>query len=249
MKPNSKHNRSLGSRANRVFLRARTQFGRAMIDALSTSLDALGGRLGGEPLGSFRDSGQVADQPRHRLRRMLQDDRGLGARNYDAPLAPAAADREREPRAERALELPINERAQEVVAAAPIETPDMLELSDAAHAPAETIEVATTSTAEPEPVLPLPAALAAAVSEVADNAATPAAEAVRSPAPDTETLVFCDEPIRTRSMARLLASQGHHRRALSIYEVLLAANTADATLQAEAAALRNLAEQPLATQQ
>jgi hypothetical protein len=50
------------------------------------------------------------------------------------------------------------------------------------------------------------------------------------------------EPIRTRTMARLLASQGHRGRALSIYDDLLAANGSDATLRAEAEALRGQPE-------
>ena len=50
--------------------------------------------------------------------------------------------------------------------------------------------------------------------------------------------VACDEPIRTRSMARLLAKQGHPKRALAIIEYLLARSEADAELRAEAEALR-----------
>ena len=46
------------------------------------------------------------------------------------------------------------------------------------------------------------------------------------------------EPIRTRTMARLLAAQGHKSRALSIYDELIAADASDATLVAEAASLR-----------
>lgn len=46
------------------------------------------------------------------------------------------------------------------------------------------------------------------------------------------------EPIRTRTMAILLASQGHRRRALSIYEELLAKEPEDAILRAEVEALR-----------
>lgn len=50
-----------------------------------------------------------------------------------------------------------------------------------------------------------------------------------------------EEPIRTRSMARLLASQGHHKRALWIYDWLLATNAADDALRSEAEALRSTA--------
>lgn len=49
----------------------------------------------------------------------------------------------------------------------------------------------------------------------------------------------CQEPIRTRTMAKLLASQGHPERALSIYDYLLARPGADNTLRAEAEALRS----------
>jgi hypothetical protein len=52
----------------------------------------------------------------------------------------------------------------------------------------------------------------------------------------------CDEPIRTRSMARLLASQGQHDRALAIYEALVAADGTDATLRAELEAVRGKIE-------
>ena len=47
------------------------------------------------------------------------------------------------------------------------------------------------------------------------------------------------EPIRTRTMARLLASQGHRGRALSIYDDLLAKGDADGSLREEAEALRS----------
>jgi hypothetical protein len=46
------------------------------------------------------------------------------------------------------------------------------------------------------------------------------------------------EPIRTRTMARLLASQGHVRRALTIYEELLERDPEDLTLLAEIDAVR-----------
>jgi hypothetical protein len=39
-------------------------------------------------------------------------------------------------------------------------------------------------------------------------------------------------------MARLLASQGHHQRALAIYDLLLTSNGGDASLRAEVDALR-----------
>ena len=54
----------------------------------------------------------------------------------------------------------------------------------------------------------------------------------------TGTRTFAEEPIRTVSMARLLAAQGHRERALAIYEELIAQNSEDASLQDEAQALR-----------
>ena len=72
---------------------------------------------------------------------------------------------------------------------------------------------------------------------------TPAQAAPQSPvaqpppvAPSTRT--FVEEPIRTQSMARLLAAQGHRERALAIYEELLAQNSEDDSLRHEAEALR-----------
>lgn len=47
-----------------------------------------------------------------------------------------------------------------------------------------------------------------------------------------------DEPIRTRTLARLLAQQGHRRRAMAMLESLLAETPQDAELQAELEALR-----------
>ena len=47
-----------------------------------------------------------------------------------------------------------------------------------------------------------------------------------------------DEPVNTLSMARLLAAQGHRDRALAVYATLLADNSLDPVLVAEAAALR-----------
>ena len=50
----------------------------------------------------------------------------------------------------------------------------------------------------------------------------------------------CDEPIRTRTFARLLSAQGHVERALAIYAYLLEQHPEDAALVAEEAALRGM---------
>lgn len=56
--------------------------------------------------------------------------------------------------------------------------------------------------------------------------------------PERQPPNICSEPIRTRTMARLLADQGERERALSIYEHLIAEGSDDAELLAEARALR-----------
>jgi hypothetical protein len=53
-------------------------------------------------------------------------------------------------------------------------------------------------------------------------------------------VIVCKEPIRTRTMAKLLASQGHRARALSIYDFLIAKSPHDEALTAEAEALRSV---------
>lgn len=84
--------------------------------------------------------------------------------------------------------------------------------------------------------LPIAAAVAPAIAPIA-----PAAVAVPLPAPPPPAVVppavVCDEPIRTRTMAQLLAAQGHPDRALSIYRYLLARDPGNASLHAEIPAL------------
>jgi hypothetical protein len=83
---------------------------------------------------------------------------------------------------------------------------------------------------------------AAPVAEAAIAQAEPSAP---EPRPELEPAktnastpsVTCTEPIRTRTMARLLGAQGHKERALSIYD-LLCANDDDPELRAEAERLR-----------
>ena len=50
-------------------------------------------------------------------------------------------------------------------------------------------------------------------------------------------LPACDEVVRTRTMAKLLAAQGHRDRALSIYRYLIALDGSDASLRVELAEL------------
>ena len=47
-----------------------------------------------------------------------------------------------------------------------------------------------------------------------------------------------EEPFPTRTMARILADQGHFKRALAIYAALLRNEPSDTELRAEAAEVR-----------
>jgi hypothetical protein len=95
----------------------------------------------------------------------------------------------------------------------------------------------------PEPAVP-PVAVAVAA-PVAAGAAFPA-PVVHTPAPATSPARGAaaggdddeGDPIRTRSMAKLLAMQGYRDRALSIYDELIAAEPDNASLRAEADRLR-----------
>ncbi len=73
--------------------------------------------------------------------------------------------------------------------------------------------------------------------EIEEAVVTPV-EAAPSRAPRGK--LVCKEPIRTRTMAKLLLSQGHPERALSIYEALIADGASDPVLLEEAEALRGL---------
>jgi hypothetical protein len=65
-------------------------------------------------------------------------------------------------------------------------------------------------------------------------AAAAATAAAAAPTEDSPS-----DPIRTRTMARLLAIQGYRKRALSIYDELLARDANDEGLRAEADRLRS----------
>lgn len=85
------------------------------------------------------------------------------------------------------------------------------------------------------PPLPAPSAAAPPPPPAPAEPAPPPIAAALAPADDGDA---GEEPIRTRSMARLLAGQGHRARALKIYDALLAADASDEALRAEADALR-----------
>jgi hypothetical protein len=110
------------------------------------------------------------------------------------------------------------ERDRALIASHPVEREDATGLAPGAET--STTEASTT-----------PPAIRSALVELAPfvTGATAVASAVRAP---------CREPIRTRTMAKLLASQGHRQRALSIYDHLLAQDPSEPGLEQEASALR-----------
>ncbi len=125
---------------------------------------------------------------------------------------------------------------ESVASRAPVTAPPPLPVAVAA--PSSTVPPpvpAVRSSAAAPP--PLPAAAPATASTRASPPPPPAPRARRAappPADDDDD----EEPICTRSMARLLAGQGHRDRALRIYDTLLAADGSDESLRAEADALR-----------
>ncbi len=60
--------------------------------------------------------------------------------------------------------------------------------------------------------------------------------------PRVEPKAVCDEPIRTRTLASLLAAQGYRERALAMYTWLFEQNPGDASLRAEIARLSAVAD-------
>jgi hypothetical protein len=83
----------------------------------------------------------------------------------------------------------------------------------------------------------MPPAMPSAIKPTPAPAAPEPAKPSGAPRSAT-TRTFEEEPIRTRSMAQLLAAQGHRERALAIYEELIAQDSTDRALEREAAALR-----------
>jgi hypothetical protein len=122
----------------------------------------------------------------------------------------------------------ILERDRALVEAAPVETP-----TPEVH-PFE-IRMHDESDAQVTPATPPTHELHA----TAANETSPPPAKLETPAKPRKQAV-CSEPIRTRTMAKLLLSQGHGDRALSIYEALIAAGSTDPLVHAEADELRSL---------
>lgn len=90
---------------------------------------------------------------------------------------------------------------------------------------------------EPAPTARTPAPVGAFATPETSAPAS-AAPRAQGEAPSPAVAPSAEEPIRTRTMARLLAAQGHRARALAIYDALMAADP-DPDLRAEAQRLRD----------
>jgi hypothetical protein len=126
-----------------------------------------------------------------------------------------------------------------VAAGAPLPTPPQAptltivpEAVAAPRVPAPAGAFATPDFVAPEPS---PSPSVAPASRAAAAPATPCSDV--EPRASTASAAAA-EPIRTRTMARLLAAQGHPARALAIYDALMAEDS-DPSLRAEAERLRS----------
>ena len=203
------------------------QLGQALGEVLSTSLNAL--QSWRQPASSVASAASTSLHS-HRLREVIERDRAIAA----AQPTPAQAD-PASAQLPSLAQLPA-EAASSTDANEPVDAEfEELESEHAtgprADSIAQAIADANAESGEAEPALSEPIQLeplvaASSVTVVMPKKAAKKAEGGK-------------EPIRTRTMAKLLASQGHRERALSIYEDLLRKDASDQTLLAEAEALRN----------
>jgi hypothetical protein len=103
-----------------------------------------------------------------------------------------------------------------------------------------TPRAASTPARESAPAAPPHAASPSSTTTAAPARSTPTSDATDAERPASAAAETPAEtsPIRTRTLARLLAAQGYTARALAVYDALLAENPADTVLADEAASLR-----------
>jgi len=217
MKPNLESHAKPRASATSSLARARLHLRQAVGVALTGSLEALNERIATQLLAP--DGAQVAQENAYRLREILERDRALVA--AEPPTPPSLAED-----------------------APPTEPSDALPLatSDGAGDPDPDGDAAD------EPPIEPPAEVFADTEEVARE--EPEVRAARSrreavaratppPGPAERKRPRGREPIRTRTMAKVLVAQGELERALSIYEELAAKTGGrDASLATEIEALR-----------
>jgi len=199
----------------RSLTRARVQLGQvaeALTPAAST--DAAKAKAGDAAFG--------------RMRELLQRDRANVVLQSTKPKAKIKSTPPPPPRAAYSVASPASSAA---ATASP--APAAAAQSQGAAAVQDPEEVAATT------VAPATAATGRTSAAARSTAATAPAPAVaHAPAPAAASSEEGVDPIRTLTMARLLAVQGYRKRALSIYDELLAQNGSDASLRAEADRLR-----------
>jgi len=151
-----------------------------------------------------------------------------------APPRPSARAGSKPP-AEPATTIPPSEDSEPRASFAPLSmTPQTGEAArKPSSAPPAAAPFVSAPSAPVSPSAPIATSIATSVATSAPVAPV-APSALRSPT----TRTFEEEPIRTRSMAQLLAAQGHRERALAIYEELIAKDSTDLELEREAASLR-----------
>ncbi len=222
------------ARSKRTFEEARSLFGTAVGAALSSLPEPMGGLLRMRTGGTLPGTEPAPPAPRTHVVPPTP------APESAAPEIEAA----HEPRPSAAAEI---ETAAVAETVAETETETETETAAVAETETETETVAAAvAVAEPEReppatlppgVIPTPAPAPAA--EAAPPLVAPAWPDPPPPVREASTHTFEQEPIRTRSMARLLATQGHRERALAIYEELCARNSEDRDLRGEADRLRD----------
>ena len=236
-------------RSRRSLARARSQLTQAVGDVLSGALE--GRRSGGGWLTAFGGlAPSAAPQTAERLREVVIRDRALFAAN-PRPLRTLATDDvalgELSPpqgvsadAVDDRLHAAPRQQAAPHHEAAPhhdddiLDDPSLLELDD------EPLEMAAREPAVPHEVArPASAKEAKTKLGASKDGLSKDGLSKDGAAKPVSAKPAGREPIRTRTMARLLAAQGHRGRALSIYDDLLAKNGADASLREEAEALRS----------
>lgn len=197
--------------------RSRSTFGRAVSDVWAS----LGGRSSQERgAREAAASAREAQLQLSRAREILEQDRAMSSHpkpDSDAGTVDEAPE-QTGTRASIPSQFVLDVGAWIAEATADLANDTASPISIAAEAVSET--AATTNLA------PAALTLALATTELAPTPARPPAKT-------------CQEPIRTRTMARLLGKQGYRDRALSIYDCLLAETPDDASLRDEAEILRN----------
>lgn len=238
----------------RSLSRARVQLSHAVADAITTSREVIEERLSTAP--------KPGDAAFGRMRDLLQRDRANVARqdpditDDTGPNVPVAASQTgSQPQARQTgAYAPTGQTGpQAVVAAAPVVVAAAPVVAAVPVAPAKPktppppppARKPSITTTQRVPVLDAgesfgaqPISQLMAAVPAAPPAPAPVETKAAAPVAAATEEASGSDPIRTLTMARLLAVQGYRKRALSIYDELLARDASDPNLRAEADRLR-----------